>query len=37
MDEAGKVTRITEKPDIPASDLLQIGGGIYDTTLFARI
>lgn len=37
MDETGKVIRITEKPDIPASDLLQIGGGIYDATLFKRI
>lgn len=37
MDETGKVTRIIEKPDIPASDLLQIAGGIYDETLFERI
>lgn len=37
IDETGKVTRITEKPDIPTSDLLQIGGGIYDDTLFERI
>lgn len=37
IDDTGKVIRITEKPEIPASDLLQIGGGIYDTTLFDRI
>lgn len=37
IDHMGKVIRITEKPEIPASDLLQIGGGIYDTTLFDRI
>lgn len=37
IDNMGKVIRITEKPEIPASDLLQIGGGIYDTTLFDRI
>lgn len=37
IDDAGKVIKITEKPDIPASDLLQIAGGIYDETLFERI
>lgn len=37
IDDSGRVTRITEKPETPASDLLQIGGGIYDVTLFERI
>lgn len=37
VDDTGKVVRITEKPDVPASDLLQIAWGIYDATLFERI
>lgn len=37
MNDGGRVIRITEKPEEPASDLLQIAGGIYDDTLFERI
>lgn len=37
MGDDGRVTKITEKPEQPASDLLQIAGGIYDATLFERI